>query len=100
MKPYKCKEFNKYGIVRLPCKWRRQFDFTPGKLVDLVYKKESIIVKKHSPNSTDNSRIVSGEGTITIPAEIKRLMGIKPGDDICIIVDRENKCFILRQMDS
>lgn len=99
MKPYKCKEFNKYGIVRLPCKWRRKFDFTPGELVDLVHKQESIIVKKHDPNSTDNSRIVSAEGTITIPAELKRIMEINPDDEICIFVDKENECFILRQMD-
>ncbi|MFT9599119.1 AbrB/MazE/SpoVT family DNA-binding domain-containing protein [Mesobacillus sp.] len=98
MKPYKCKEFNKYGIVRLPCKWRRQFDFTPGKLVDLVYKKESIIVKKHNPKSTDNSRIVSGEGTISIPAELKRLLSLTPDDEICIYIDKDNECFILKPL--
>ncbi|MBT2663871.1 hypothetical protein [Bacillus sp. ISL-45] len=98
MKPYKCKEFNKYGIVRLPCKWRRQFDFTPGKLVDLVYKQDSIIVKKHNPKSTDNSRVVSGEGTITIPAELKKLMRITPHDEICIFVDKDNKWFIIKPM--
>lgn len=98
MKPYKCKEFNKYGIVRLPSKWRKKFDFIPGKLVDLVHKRDSIVVQRHRNNTTDNVRIISVEGTISIPAELKRLLSLTPDDEICIYIDKENECFIIKPL--
>lgn len=96
--PYKCKEFNKYGTVRLPCKWRNKLDFTPGSLVDLVLKNDTIVIKKHTADTTENTRVVSEEGTISIPAEFKNLMDLTPDDEICIYIDEANECFIVKQM--
>ncbi|RSD26993.1 hypothetical protein [Mesobacillus subterraneus] len=98
MEPYRCKEFNKYGLVRLPGKWRKQLNFTPGKLVDIVYKKDTLLVRKHMDSNTENTRVISSDGTITIPAEFKRLMGLTPEDEICVFVDKENECFIIKTM--
>lgn len=98
MEPYKCKELNQNGIIWLPSKWRRKFDFTPGELVDLVYKGKSIIVKRHHVNSTHNARVLSEEGSVKIPHELKNLMDLTPNDDICIFVDKENECFVIKAM--
>lgn len=96
MEEYKCNDFNKSGLIRLPSKWRKKFGLNPGTLVDFIFKNHTIWIKKHTANSTDNTRILSERGTVAVPAELRHLMKIKTNDEFCLYIDKEHQCFVLK----
>lgn len=96
MEEYKCNDFNKSGTVRLPSKWRKRFGLLAGALVDIQFDRQTIWIRKHSAPSTDNTRVISEEGTVTIPAELRKLMQININDEFCLYIDETQQCFILK----
>lgn len=95
MEQYKCNDFNKSGTIILPKKWRTKFKLLPGSLVDLEHQGDSIIIKKYEKDSTNNSRILSDKGEITVPVELRNLLAITENDEFCLYVDEKRQCFLL-----
>ncbi|GLB60701.1 hypothetical protein [Cytobacillus sp. NCCP-133] len=95
---YKCKTFNKTGKILLPGKWRVQFGLFPGRLADLRFDQDQIIIKKANLESTHNKRLVSENGSIHIPKELQLLLNITEEEEYCLFIDEENKCFVLKMI--
>lgn len=96
LKIYKCKNFNKTGKILLPSKWRNQFGLLPGRLADLRFDQNQIVIKKANLDSTHNKRLISENGSIHIPKELQSLLDISKEEEYCLFIDKENKCFVLR----
>ncbi|RBP96422.1 hypothetical protein DFO70_101229 [Cytobacillus firmus] len=93
---YKCKNFNKTGKILLPGKWRSQFGLLPGKLADLRFDHDQIIIEKADLESTHNKRLVSENGSIHIPKELQLLLDITEKEEYCLFIDEEDKSFVLK----
>lgn len=95
---YKCKNFNKTGKILLPSKWRSQFGLLPGKLADLRFDQDQIIIEKADLESTHNKRLVSENGSIHIPKELQLLLDITEEEEYCLFIDEEDKSFVLKMI--
>lgn len=97
---YKCKNFTKTGKVLLPSPWRKKFDLLPGRLADLEFEDEDkkILIRKADPKSTENKRLVSDNGSIHIPMELRNLLDLKDQEEYCLFIDEQAKQFILQIM--
>ena len=95
---YKCKNFNKTGKILLPSKWRSQFGLLPGKLADLRYDQDQIIIEKADLESTHNKRLISENGSIHIPKELQLLLDITEEEEYCLFIDEEDKSFVLKMI--
>ncbi|MCS0789458.1 hypothetical protein NX021_14995 [Cytobacillus firmus] len=95
---YKCKNFNKTGKILLPSKWRSQFGLMPGKLADLRYDQDQIIIEKADLESTHNKRLISDNGSIHIPKELQLLLDITEEEEYCLFIDEEDKSFVLKMI--
>ncbi|MCS0673962.1 hypothetical protein [Cytobacillus firmus] len=95
---YKCKNFNKTGKILLPSKWRSQFGLMPGKLADLRYDQDQIIIEKADLESTHNKRLISENGSIHIPKELQLLLDITGEEEYCLFIDEEDKSFVLKMI--
>jgi bifunctional DNA-binding transcriptional regulator/antitoxin component of YhaV-PrlF toxin-antitoxin module len=93
---YKCKNFNKTGKVLLPSKWRSQFGLLPGKLAELRYDHDQIIIERANLESTHNKRLISDNGSIHIPKELQLLLDITEEEEYCLYIDEEDESFILK----
>ncbi|MDM5225539.1 hypothetical protein QUF73_04890 [Cytobacillus sp. NJ13] len=93
---YKCKNFNKTGKILLPSKWRSQFGLLPGKLADLRFDQDQIIIEKANLDSTHNKRLISENGSIHIPKELQHLLDITEEEEYCLFIDEEDKSFVLK----
>ncbi len=96
LRMYKCKNFNKSGKILLPSKWRREFGLLPGRLADLLFDHDQIIIKNANLESTHNKRLISENGSIHIPKELQLLLKITEEEKYCLFIDEENKWFIVR----
>ncbi|OHX45973.1 hypothetical protein BBV17_23045 [Cytobacillus oceanisediminis] len=95
---YKCKNFNKTGKILLPSKWRSQFGLLPGKLADLRFDQDQIIIEKADLESTHNKRLISENGSIHIPKELQLLLDITEEEEYCLFIDEEDKSFVLKMI--
>lgn len=95
---YKCKNFNKTGKILLPSKWRSQFGLLPGKLADLRFDQDKIIIEKADLESTHNKRLVSENGSIHIPKELQLILDITEEEEYCLFIDEEDKSFVLKMI--
>lgn len=95
---YKCKNFNKTGKILLPSKWRSQFGLMPGKLADLRFDQDQIIIEKADLESTHNKRLISENGSIHIPKELQLLLDITEEEEYCLFIDEEDKSFVLKMI--
>lgn len=95
---YKCKNFNKTGKILLPSKWRSQFGLLPGKLADLRFDQDKIIIEKADLESTHNKRLVSENGSIHIPKELQLILDIAEEEEYCLFIDEEDKSFVLKMI--
>ncbi|MBN8201296.1 MULTISPECIES: hypothetical protein [Bacillaceae] len=95
---YKCKNFNKTGKILLPSKWRCQFGLLPGKLADLRFDQDQIIIEKADYKSTHNKRLISENGSIHIPKELQLLLDITEEEEYCLFIDEEDKSFVLKMI--
>ncbi|MGA5688615.1 hypothetical protein [Cytobacillus pseudoceanisediminis] len=95
---YKCKNFNKTGKILLPSKWRSQFGLMPGKMADLRYDQDQIIIEKADLESTHNKRLISENGSIHIPKELQLLLDITEEEEYCLFIDEEDKSFVLKMI--
>ncbi|MEH6988624.1 hypothetical protein [Cytobacillus firmus] len=96
MTMYKCKNFNKTGKILLPSKWRSQFGLLPGKLADLRFDHDQIIIERANLESTHNKRLISENGSIHIPKELQQLLDITEEEEYCLYIDEEDKNFVLK----
>ncbi|KON88419.1 hypothetical protein AF332_17460 [Sporosarcina globispora] len=95
---YKCRNFNKTGKILLPSKWRGQFGLLPGKLAELRFEQNQIIIEKANLESTHNKRLISENGSIHIPKELQLLLDITEEEEYCLYIDEEDKKFVVRMI--
>ncbi|EWG10162.1 hypothetical protein [Cytobacillus firmus] len=95
---YKCKNFNKTRKILLPSKWRSQFGLLPGKLADLRFDDDQIIIERANLESTHNKRLISENGSIHIPKELQQLLDITEEEEYCLFIDEEDKRFVLKMI--
>ena len=89
------KTFSKSGTITLPYKWRQRFGLLPGKLAELFYQNNSIYIKPAEKESTHNKRYISEKGTIHIPQELRREMGITYQSPYYLHVYEDERCIVI-----
>lgn len=84
----------KTGQITIPKKIQNQLRFKEGDFLFIYQYQDSIVITKQHDNNTLN-KCVFRDGRISIPAEIRRLLGIT-GDTLLILDtnSNQNKLFI------
>ncbi|GGN56991.1 MULTISPECIES: AbrB/MazE/SpoVT family DNA-binding domain-containing protein [Oceanobacillus] len=93
----KVRASDKSGIINLPKKERTKFGFEPGTLLEIHLKGKEIWIYHSGLDDKKNQRYVSTKGSITIPAEFRRLLGITEPTPLSLYVDIEKEAFILKK---
>ncbi|MCA1056037.1 AbrB/MazE/SpoVT family DNA-binding domain-containing protein [Rossellomorea aquimaris] len=82
-------------MITLPKKWRQRFGLVPGRLAEISYQNDSILIKPARENSTNNKRYISEKGTVHIPKELREEMGITPQAPYNLHINEIHNCFII-----
>ncbi|MCF3943093.1 AbrB/MazE/SpoVT family DNA-binding domain-containing protein [Oceanobacillus alkalisoli] len=91
------KASDKLGIINLPKKERTELGFEPGTLLEVHLKGKEIWIYQTNHDDKKNQRYVSTKGSITIPAEFRRLLGITEPTPLSLYIDKEKETFILKK---
>ncbi|WP_067725144.1 AbrB/MazE/SpoVT family DNA-binding domain-containing protein [Oceanobacillus damuensis] len=91
----KCKTINNHGLINLPKKWRVELGFDCGELVEIRMRRRQIWICHCQNDTTENQRYISPYGTITIPAEFRRLLDISDKTELCLYVEPEKNAFVI-----
>ncbi len=91
-----CKGLNQSGLVKLPKKWRIELGYISGNVVVVFIRKSQIVITHMEDESTtDNVRFITSNGSITIPKEIRVILGENNDALYCLYVDKVRGEFIL-----
>ncbi|MFC4023271.1 hypothetical protein ACFOUV_05480 [Oceanobacillus longus] len=93
---HKCKTINNHGLINLPKKWRMELGFDCGELVEIRLEKKEIWICHFKNETTENQRYISPHGTVTIPAEFRRILNISTETELCLFVEPEVNAFVLK----
>lgn len=93
----KVKASDKLGIVNLPKKERTKLGFEPGTLLEIHLKGKEIWIYHSNNDEKKNQRYISTKGSVTIPAEFRKLLGITEPTTLSLYVDKEKEAFILKK---
>ncbi|KGA96268.1 MAG: AbrB/MazE/SpoVT family DNA-binding domain-containing protein [Bacillaceae bacterium] len=85
--------------ITIPSSIRRKLNILPGEevAVGLADGLKDLIIKKNSDHSLDNKMIVSERGSIRIPTELTRALGLCKGDVFHIYLLIKDNCILLKK---
>lgn len=89
------RRLTKTGQVFIPKKMEKQLRLKEGHYLYLYISEENIIIVKHHSNKTLNQCIYRN-GKISIPAELRRLVGISFNTPLEITLDEEQDKIIIK----
>ena len=85
--------------ITIPSAIRRRLNILPGEEIAIGLKggSKDLIIKKYSDHSLDNKMIVSDRGSIRIPTELTRVLGLCRGDVFHIYLLKNDDCILLKK---